>query len=65
MRTLYIPDALWEVRNKTSGINLKIEDAVVSENETIATFQLLNGKTGDLDIFYGNQKIKHIIIKSM
>lgn len=65
VRTLYIPDALWEVRNKTSGINLKIEDAVVSENETIATFQLLNGKTGDLDIFYGNQKIKHIIIKSM
>lgn len=63
-RTTFVQDALWEIKNKTTGINLNI-DAVVSENDTIATFQLLTGKTGEFDIYYNNACIKHIVVESI
>lgn len=64
LRTTFVQSAVWEVRNKTTGINLNI-DAIVSENDTIATFQLLNGKTGEFDIYYNDALVKHVVVISI
>lgn len=62
--TAFVPNAVWEIKNKTTGINLNI-DAVVSETDTIATFQLLTGKTGEFDIYYNDSLVKHIVVESL
>lgn len=61
----YIEGASWEIINKSEGLKLKIEDAIISEdNITVATIQLLNGKTGEFDIRYG-EVIQHVVVKSL
>lgn len=63
-RTSYIPNATWEIKNKTIGVQLDI-DAVVSESDTIATIQLLTGKAGEFDVYYNDKLIQHVIVKSL
>ena len=63
-RTKYIEDATWEIKNKTTGVQLDI-DAVVSEGDTIATIQLLTGKTGEFDVYYNNILLQHVVVKSI
>ena len=40
-------------------------DATKDSDETKLTITLLNGKTGEFDVYYNNAKIKHIIVKSL
>ena len=63
--TKYIPDALWSIENKTSGLNIKIEDAIIRDDLTTVYLQLLNGKTGEFDLLYNNKKVKHIVVESL
>ena len=64
LRTKFIENAVWEIKNKTTNIQLNI-DAIVSEDDTIATFQLLTGKTGEFDIYYNNILLQHVVVKSI
>ena len=62
----YIPNGLWEVKNATSGLKFDIDATITQGNETsICNIQLLTGKTGSFDIYYGDNFIKHIVVKSI
>ena len=62
----FVNDAVWEIQNKTTGISLDI-DAIIrkEDNTTVATIQLMNGKTGEFDVIYGGSRIKHVVVKSI
>ncbi len=41
-------------------------DAIIGEdNTTIATIQLMNGKTGSFDLYYGDTKVKHVVVQPL
>ena len=63
--TLYVPEALWSIENKTQGLNIKIEDAIIQDEFTTIHLQLLNGKTGEFDLYYNNKPIKHVVVQSL
>jgi hypothetical protein len=63
--TNYIQDAKWEIKNKTSGLNINIDDAIVIGDKTTVYLQLMNSKTGEFDIYYNEEKIKHIVVESL
>lgn len=65
--TNYIPNAVWEIVNVTPGLKINIDDAIISENNETTTvyIQLMNSKTGSFDIYYNNQKIRHVVVKSL
>lgn len=62
----FVEGAVWEIQNKTTGISLDI-DAIIrkEDNTTVATIQLMNGKTGEFDVIYGGSRIKHVVVKSI
>lgn len=62
----YILDGLWEIKNATSGLKFDIDATIAQEKETsICAIQLLTGKTGSFDIYYGNNFVKHVVVKSI
>lgn len=63
-KTKFIDGAKWEIRNNTNGLEFKI-DATIYDKETILKVDLLNGKTGEFDIFYNNELQAHVVIKSI
>ncbi|HAH18717.1 MAG TPA: hypothetical protein DCL29_06905 [Eubacterium sp.] len=63
--TKYIENAVWSIENKTPGLNIEIKDAIVRQNNTTIYIQLMNGKTGEFDLYYNNVKVKHIVIKPL
>lgn len=65
LRADYIPNAEWTIENKTSGLLLDIDAIIGEDNTTIATIQLMNGKTGEFDVLYGGSRIKHVVVKSI
>lgn len=64
LTTTYIESAMWNIENSTEGLKFKL-DATKDSDETKLTITLLNGKTGEFDVYYNNTKIKHIIVKSL
>ncbi len=60
----YIPDAAWEIKNQTSGLKFDIEAEIIG-SDTIVTIQLMNGKTGEFDLYYNNKKVRHIVVESV
>lgn len=61
----FVDGAVWEIRNKTEYLKLNIDAELVKENSsTIATIQLF-GKTGEFDVYYNDEKIKHVVVKSL
>lgn len=62
----FIDGATWTIENKTIGLSLDI-DAIIrkEDNTTVATIQLMNGKTGEFDVIYGDSRIKHVVVKSI
>ena len=63
--TNYIQDALWSIENVTKGLSPDIEDAIVQGDKTIVYVQLLNGKTGEFDLYYNNKPVKHVVVQSL
>ena len=63
-KTEYIEGAAWEIKNQTTGLKFDI-DAEIVEDYTVVTIQLMNGKTGEFDLYYNNAFMKHVVIKSM
>ncbi len=63
--TNYIQDALWSIENITKGLSLDIEDAIVQGDKTTVYVQLLNGKTGEFDLYYNNKLVKHVVVQSL
>lgn len=61
---LYVPNAEWMIKNQSSGMNFDI-DAIKDGDDTIATIQLMNGKTGEFDVYYNNKLIQHVVVKSI
>ena len=55
---------MWNIENSTEGLKFKL-DATKDSDETKLTITLLNGKTGEFDVYYNNVKIKHVIVKSL
>ena len=65
VKTSYIPGASWEIVNKTDGLDIAIDDAIVNGDQTVVYLQLLNGKTGSFDVHYNNQQIRHVVVESI
>ena len=65
LKTNYIEQAVWEIKNKTLGLSLNIDAIIGKDNTTIATIQLMNSKVGEFDVYYGGSRIKHIVVKSI
>lgn len=63
--TLYEPEAVWEIKNKTDGLKVEIKDALIQDERTTISLQLMNGKTGSFDLFYNNKPVKHVVVKSV
>ena len=59
---LYVPNAMWAIKNQSSGMNFDI-DAIKEGDDTIATIQLMNGKTGEFDVYYNDKLIQHVVVK--
>lgn len=60
----YVEGTGWEIKNQSVGLKFNI-DAIISENKTtVATIQLLNGKTGEFDVCYG-EVVQHVVVKSL
>lgn len=64
LTTTYVENAMWNIENSTEGLKFKL-DATKDSDETKLTITLLNGKTGEFDVYYNNVKIKHVIVKSL
>ena len=64
LTTTYVENAMWNIENSTEGLKFKL-DATKDSDETKLTITLLNGKTGEFDVYYNNAKIKHVIVKSL
>ena len=65
IKTSYIPGASWEIVNKTDGLDIAIDDAIINGDQTVVYLQLLNGKTGSFDVHYNNQQIRHVVVESI
>lgn len=61
-----IENAVWEIRNKSDGLNMKIDALLNNEdNTTAAVIQLMNGKTGEFDVYYNATLVVHVVVKSI
>lgn len=61
----FIQEAEWTIKNMTSGMDVSIDDAIVNGDVTTVFLQLLNGKTGSFDVYYNDEKIRHIVVESI
>lgn len=65
-RVPFIENAVWEIKNKTDGLNMKIDALLNNEDDTTAAIvQLMNGKTGEFDIYYNVTLVVHVVVKSI
>lgn len=60
----YVEGAYWEVKNQVGNTKIGI-DAIIADEATRATITLLNGQTGEFDIYYNNVLVEHIVVKSL
>ena len=62
----FVQDAVWEIKNKTDGLNIKL-DAILDkeDNATAAIIQLMNGKTGEFDVYYNDSLVERVVVKSI
>ena len=60
----YVEGAYWEVKNQVGNTKIGI-DAIIADEATRATITLLNGQTGEFDIYYNDVLVKHIVVKSL
>ena len=63
--TLYVPGASWEVIDATPGLRVEIKDAFINEEFTTIKLQLMNGKTGEFDLYYNKKPVKHVVVQSL
>ena len=64
--TKYIESALWDIKNITNNLQLNITNAIINDNgTTTVNIQLLNGKTGEFDIVYNDNIVKHVVVKPL
>ena len=63
--TKYIPEASWSIENKTDGLRINIDDAIINGDDTTVYMQLMNSKAGEFDVYYGGSKIQHVVVKSI
>ena len=63
--TKYIQGASWEIIEVTNGLKPVIRDAIINGNETTIFIQLMNSKTGEFDILYNREKVKHVVVESI
>ena len=63
--TLFVPGAAWEVIDVTPGLKVEIEDAIILEEFTKVHLQLMNGKTGEFDVYYNQKPVKHVVVQSL
>lgn len=61
----YIPDATWSIVNQTDGLKINIEDAIIHGENTTVYIQLMNSKTGEFDVYYGEHIVQHVVVKSI
>jgi hypothetical protein len=61
----FVQEAEWTIKNMTSGMDISIDDAIVNGDVTTVFLQLLNGKTGSFDIYYNDEKIRHVVVESI
>lgn len=62
--TDYVEGALWEIKNQTPGLKLKI-NAITNQTLTKATIDSMNGISGSFDLYYNNQLLKRVMVKSL
>lgn len=62
--TDYVENAVWEVKDQTPGLRLKI-DAITNQTLTRVTIDSMNGISGSFDLYYNNQLFKRIMVKSL
>lgn len=60
----YEAGAAWEIKNETEGLKFKL-DAMYENGNSVATVQLMTGKTGSFDVYYADKLIKHVVVKSI
>ncbi len=65
IETSYIQGAEWSIKDKSPDLRIDINDAVIVNNKTILYLQLMNSKTGEFDVYYGENKIRHVVVKSL
>ena len=63
--TNYVPEASWEIINATPGLRIEIKDAYINGNSTTIYLQLMNGKTGEFDLYYNHKSVKHVVVQSL
>lgn len=63
--TKYIPEVTWSVANQTDGLKINIEDAIIHGENTTIYIQLMNSKAGEFDVYYGEQVVQHVVVKSI
>jgi hypothetical protein len=63
--TKYISEASWSIKNKTDGLRINIDDAIINGDNTTIYMQLMNSKAGEFDVYYGDSKIQHVVVKSI
>lgn len=65
LTTDYVENAEWTIENQTAGLSIKVDKAVIKENETTIYLQLMNGKTGEFDVLYNSVLVKHVVVTSL
>ena len=63
--TDYIENAEWTIENKTAGLAINIDDAIIHDTQTTVYLQLMNSKTGEFDVCYNNEVIRHVVVESL
>ena len=63
-RQPYVAGAAWEIKNDTEGLKFKL-DATYANGDSVATVQLMTGKTGSFDLYYADSLVKHVVVKSI
>ena len=58
----YVEGAAWEIRNQSTGLKFNV-DAEIIGADTIVTVQMMNGKTGEFDLYYNNSLARHVVVK--
>ena len=63
--TDYIEGAEWKIIDVSPGLKINIDNAIVKEDKTTIYLQLMNSKTGEFDVYYNDEKIKHVVVESL
>ena len=63
--TDFIENAIWTIDNITNSVKPVIKDAIIQDNKTTVYIQLMNGKTGEFDLIYNNEVVKHVVVESL